>query len=95
MPLDHDTVQRIAHLARLEVSATEIEKYAHELANILELVKTMSEVDTQDVAAMTHPRDPILRFRADEVTAEDRRSAFQEIAPDAQDGLYLVPKVID
>ncbi|MBX2846932.1 MAG: Asp-tRNA(Asn)/Glu-tRNA(Gln) amidotransferase subunit GatC [Acidiferrobacterales bacterium] len=95
MSLNNQTVHDIARLARLEIDQSEVEKYRTELSNILDLVAQMEAVDTTDVAPMTHPFDATLRLRADEVTEADQRDKFQPLAPRAEDGLYLVPKVIE
>lgn len=95
MALDHKTVQDIARLARLDIDDSELEKYGSELSNILSLVEQMEAVDTSGVEPMTHPFDATLRMRADEVSEINQRDKFQSIAPNAEDGLYLVPKVIE
>jgi len=95
MAIDNKTVQDIARLARLRVSATESDKYADELSNILDLVAQMEAVDTDEVEPMTHPFDAVLRMREDEITEGNQRNQYQELAPHAERGLYLVPKVID
>ncbi|MHB8256835.1 MAG: Asp-tRNA(Asn)/Glu-tRNA(Gln) amidotransferase subunit GatC [Acidiferrobacterales bacterium] len=95
MSLDRTDVERIAHLARLEVGEQELAAYAETLSRILGLIEQMNAVDTEGIAPMSHPLDAGLRFRADEVTETDQREVFQGIAPSAQAGLYLVPKVIE
>ena len=95
MAIDNKTVETIARLARLEIDPTEIEQYRSDISNILSLVEQMQEVDTSDVEPMTHPFDATLRLREDKVTESNSRDKFQSIAPNSQDGLYLVPKVID
>lgn len=95
MALDNQTIKTIARLARLEISEDEVEKYRSDISNILKLVKQMEAVDTSGVEPMTHPFDATLRLREDQVTEQNQRDKFQTIAPDSQDGLYLVPKVID
>lgn len=95
MALDNKTVQDIARLARLAVSDQEADKYRGELSNILDLVAQMEAVDTSHVEPMTHPFDATMRMRADEVTENNKRDDFQAVAPSAEAGLYLVPKVID
>ena len=95
MSLDRTDVERIAHLARLEVGEQELAAYAETLSRILGLIEQMNAVDTEGIAPMSHPLDAGLRFRADEVTETDQREVFQSIAPSAQAGLYLVPKVIE
>ncbi len=95
MALDNDTVHGIARLARLKIDDHEVEKYSAELGNILDLVAQMEAVDTTGIEPMTHPFDATMRLRADEVTEHNQRDKFQAIAPSAERGLYLVPKVID
>lgn len=93
--LSRDEVLRIARLARLDVAAGEAEALRDELNGILELVGRMASVDTHGVAPMSHPEDAAQRLRDDRVTEEDRRASFQAGAPQVEDGLYLVPKVIE
>lgn len=95
MALDTDTVHTIARLARLNITDKEVTKYASELSNILVLVEQMEAVDTEGVEPMTHPFDASLRLREDAVTQSDQRNKFQSLAPESEQGLYLVPKVID
>lgn len=95
MSLDQAQVRRIAHLARLEIGEAEAEHYARELSRILGLVEQMNAVDTTGVAPMSHPNDSGLRLREDAVTESDQREKFLAIAPAAEAGLYLVPKVIE
>jgi len=95
MALDSKTVQDIARLARLKVSEEETLKYGTELSNILDLVTQMEATDTDNIEPMIHPFDATLRMRSDEVTETNQRDKFQSIAPNAENGLYLVPKVID
>ncbi len=93
--LSRDQVLHIARLARLEVAEAEAEALRNELNGILDLVGRMASVDTRGVAPMSHPEDVGQRLREDRVTEEDRRDAFQANAPQVEDGLYLVPKVIE
>jgi len=95
MALDSDKVKKIAHLARLAITEEEIPKYAQDLNKVLSLVEKMGEVETDDVAPLAHPVDIYQRLRADTVTETDQRERFQEQAPAVEDGLYLVPKVIE
>ena len=95
MSLETDDVKRIAHLARLAIDEQDIPGYASNLSNILDLVEQMSSVNTDDVSPMAHPMDAHQRLRPDEVTETNRREAFQKNAPLAEDGLFLVPKVIE
>lgn len=95
MSLGPDDVKQIAHLARLQIDEQNIDGYASSLSNILDMVEQMNEVDTTDVQPMAHPMDVAQRLRADEVLEENQRDAFQAIAPKTEDGLYLVPRVIE
>jgi aspartyl-tRNA(Asn)/glutamyl-tRNA(Gln) amidotransferase subunit C len=95
MSLDRTDVEKIAHLARLAVSEDEKDRYAHDLSTILGLVEQMSTVDTKGVTPMAHPLQMTQRLRPDAPTEPDQRALFQRIAPETEDGLYLVPKVIE
>ena len=95
MSLDRAEVEKIATLARLGIDDAEAETYAGELSRILDLVEQMNAADTEGVAPMSHPLHMAQRLRADEVTESDQREKFQAIAPLTEDGLYLVPKVIE
>jgi len=95
MPLGPDDVKSIAHLARLDIDEKNIQGYVSSLSSILGLVEQMNEVDTSNVKPMAHPMDVSQRLRADEVLEENQRDSFQKIAPKTEDGLYLVPQVIE
>lgn len=95
MSLDTTQVQKIAHLARLAITADEAKTYAESLSRILGLIEQMNAVDTKNVAPMAHPSDAALRLREDAVTEPDQRDKFQALAPAVEAGLYLVPKVIE
>ncbi|NCS65798.1 MAG: Asp-tRNA(Asn)/Glu-tRNA(Gln) amidotransferase GatCAB subunit C [Hydrogenophilales bacterium CG03_land_8_20_14_0_80_62_28] len=95
MSLSIDDVNRIAHLARIRVSGDEAVQYQGQLNGIFDLIAQMQAVDTAGVAPMAHARDLFQRLRADVVTEPNRREAFQSVAPQVADGLYLVPKVIE
>ena len=95
MSLSLDEVARIARLARLELAAGEAQATQAKLDGIFGLIAQMQAVDTTGVAPMSHPQDVVQRLRPDAVTEADRRAAFQAVAPEAEAGLYLVPKVIE
>ena len=95
MSLERTDVEKIAHLARLAVSEQELDSVAGDLSNILELVEQMNAVDTTGVEPMAHPLHMVQRLRADEVSESDQRDHFQSIAPQTEEGLYLVPRVIE
>jgi aspartyl-tRNA(Asn)/glutamyl-tRNA(Gln) amidotransferase subunit C len=93
--LSRDQVLRIARLARIEVAEHEAAALERELNGILELVGKMAAVDTAGVEPMSHPGNAGQRLREDRVSEGDQREAFQAAAPQVEDGLYLVPKVIE
>jgi len=95
MSLSNDDVEKIAHLARLAISEEDIPDYASDLSNILSLVEQMEAVDTDAVSPMAHPLDMVQRLRADVVTEVDQREQLQRNAPSVEDGLFLVPQVIE
>jgi aspartyl-tRNA(Asn)/glutamyl-tRNA(Gln) amidotransferase subunit C len=95
MSLSPDQVRQVAHLARLELKNEQVEHYATQLSNILGMVDRLTAVNTDGVSVMAHPLDMVQRLRPDVVTETDQREAFQEHAPAVQDGLFLVPKVIE
>ena len=95
MSLERADVQKIAHLARLAVSDAEADALVKDLSNILGLVAQMDAVDTDEVSPMAHPMDMTQRLRKDEATETNQREAFQAHAPSVENGLFLVPKVIE
>jgi len=93
--LSLDQIAKIAELARLELSATDAAALQQELNGILAMVDRMQAVDTAGVEPMSHPQQAMQRLREDAVTERDARASYQAIAPAVEDGLYLVPKVIE
>ena len=93
--LSLEEIGRIARLARIEVPAADAEHLRAELNGILALVDQMCAVDTGGVEPMAHPQEVMQRLREDRVTEADRHELFQQAAPRVEDGLYLVPKVIE
>ncbi len=95
MSLTAKDVERIAKLARIRVDEVEVAAYQTQLNGIFGLIEEMQSVDTDGIEPMSHAQDLFQRLRADTVSEPDRRSAFQSIAPQTENGLYLVPKVIE
>ena len=95
MNLTAQDVEKIAHLARLGIDQQDVVHYADDLTGLLNLMQQMGETDTSGVEPMAHPMAQIQRLRTDAVSETDHRSHFQAIAPQVEDGLYLVPKVIE
>jgi aspartyl-tRNA(Asn)/glutamyl-tRNA(Gln) amidotransferase subunit C len=93
--ISHDDVRRIADLARLEVTAEEVDAVHGKLAAIFRLIDELAAVDTTGIEPMAHVLDAVLPLREDRVTEPDRHALFQSVAPAVEDGLYLVPRVIE
>ncbi len=96
---DHHDVTRLAKLARIALTPEEVDATTEQLGRIFALIETMQAVDTTGIEPLTTPLAALgafpLRLRDDVVTDDDRRAAFQQPAPSVEDGLYLVPKVIE
>ncbi|MDT8427508.1 MAG: Asp-tRNA(Asn)/Glu-tRNA(Gln) amidotransferase subunit GatC [Pseudomonadales bacterium] len=95
MALDNSDVEKIAHLARLHINAEDTLEVTRRISDILVLIDQMQTVDTSNIAPLAHPFDAVQRLRPDEVTETDQRELLQANAPATQDGLYLVPKVLE
>lgn len=95
MSISAQKVLKIAALARLQVDAEKAGQYAADLSKIVSLAQQMSVVNTQAIEPMAHPLEVTQRLREDRVTETDQREKFQTIAPQAEQGLYMVPKVIE
>ncbi len=95
MSLTSDEVAKIAHLARLAVEPQQLEALGAELSKILDLVAEMDAVDTGQVTPMAHPLEMAQRLREDLVTEPIARERYQAGAPAVENGLFLVPKVIE
>lgn len=95
MSLAHSEVKKIAQLAAIEIQSTEVDVVGQKLSNILDLFAQLAAADTDGVEPMAHPLDKVQRLRDDVVSESDQREKFQAIAPAVEDGLYLVPKVIE
>ena len=95
MSLTSDDVKRVAKLARLGLTEAETTETLTQLNSILGLVDQMQQIDTNGVAPLAHPLELMQTLRADAVTETDQREKFQAIAPQADAGLYLVPRVVE
>ena len=95
MALSVDDVQRAAHLARIEITAAEAVDVQNKLEGIFRMIERMRAVDTTGIVPMSHAQDVSLPLREDRVTESDQRALNQRNAPAVEDGLYLVPKVIE
>jgi aspartyl-tRNA(Asn)/glutamyl-tRNA(Gln) amidotransferase subunit C len=95
MSLSPDEVKSIAFLARLSIKEENIEQYSQDLSSIFGLVEQMNAADVDNIEPMAHPQDAMQRLRADEVTEINQREKLMSNAPLTEEGLFLVPKVLD
>ena len=95
MSIDAETARRVAHLARIAVKDEELEPLARELSSILGWVEQLQELDVEGVEPMTSVTPMALPRRADEVTDGEIRDKVLANAPDAREGFFAVPKVVE
>lgn len=95
MALSSTEIKEIAYLARIAIQDNEVPHFQKELSSILDFVAQLQSIDTDKVEPLANPLDQTQRLRADEVTETNQRDANQEGAPLVEEGLYLVPKVIE
>ena len=99
MSLTSSDIARIASLARLQLAPDESERMLGQINGFFDLVEQMRAVDTAGVEPLAHPvatvEDVTLRLAEDEVTEPNNREANQRSAPAVENGLFLVPKVIE
>lgn len=99
MSLDLEQIRRIARLARIAISDSEAVQTATQLNGLLGLIAQMQAVDTAGIEPMAHALDTQLaagqRLREDKAAEPGRRAEFQALAPAVEDGLYLVPRVVE
>jgi aspartyl-tRNA(Asn)/glutamyl-tRNA(Gln) amidotransferase subunit C len=95
MSLTPDDVRRLARLARIAIRPDEQAAVLERLNGVLALVEQIRAVDTTGIEPMAHAVDIAQRLRPDEVRERDQRALYQSVAPAVDEGLYLVPKVIE
>lgn len=95
MALERSEVEKIAYLARIGLNENDIPHTTETLNRILKLVDQMQAVDTSGIEPLAHPLEMTQRLRPDVITEQNRRDAYQRLAPAVENGLYLVPKVIE
>jgi aspartyl-tRNA(Asn)/glutamyl-tRNA(Gln) amidotransferase subunit C len=95
MALTENDVARIAHLARIEISDSDRRAMLAQLNDIFAMIEKMQRIDTTGVAPMAHPLGGQQRLREDRVTEVNAREANMKNAPQATDGLFLVPRVVE
>ena len=99
MKLTPDDLKRIAHLARIAVSDADVAQFQTQLNGIFGLIEELQAVDTKGVEPLSHPldvmQDMTQRLRDDLITEKVQRAANMANAPSQENGLFLVPKVLD
>lgn len=88
-------IEKVAKLARIRIDANDLPELTTRLGNILAMADRLQAVDTSGIAPMSNPFDATQRLRADVVTEIDQREQLLAIAPKSEQGLFLVPKVIE
>jgi len=95
MKLTLDDVRRIAHLARIDIDARAAQEVHAKLESIFAMIDQLQAIDTTGVEPMSHAQDLTVTLRDDKVTETDRHRDYQRVAPAVEDGLYLVPRVVE
>jgi aspartyl-tRNA(Asn)/glutamyl-tRNA(Gln) amidotransferase subunit C len=95
MSVSTTDIAYIAHLARLHLNENEAQKAADSFGNILKLIDQMQSADTEGLEPLSHAIEASQSLREDKVTETDHRDELQKLAPRTEQGLYLVPKVIE
>lgn len=95
MALERCDVEKLAHLARLGLDDAQIDSSTASLNTILDMINAMQSVNTDNIAPLANPLEATQRLRTDTVTESNHRDDYQSLAPAVENGLYLVPKVID
>ncbi len=95
MSISKEQIEQVAYLARIQISDAEKSALESKLSSILDMVDELQAADTDGITPMAHPLDATQRLRPDEVTEPNEREKFQKLAPEAEDGLYLVPRVVE
>lgn len=95
MSISRQDVEQIAHLARLAINEETLSETTRSLTDVLQMVDALQNVDTQGIEPMAHPMDAVQRLRLDEVSEPDQRDRLLENAPLSEQGLFLVPRVVE
>ncbi|MCB1400704.1 MAG: Asp-tRNA(Asn)/Glu-tRNA(Gln) amidotransferase subunit GatC [Rhodobacteraceae bacterium] len=95
MSIDIDTARKVAHLARIAVAEEDLPALAGELSGILTFMEQLNEVDIDGVEPMTSVTPMRLKRRADVVTDGNYQDKILSNAPDAREGFFAVPKVVE
>ena len=95
MSIDIDTARKVAHLARIQVAEDNLPELARELSGILTFMEQLNEVDVEGIEPMTSVTPMRLKRRVDVVTDGGYQDKILSNAPDAREGFFAVPKVVE
>ena len=95
MAFDKSDLSKVAQLARVQITEEEMDDIEGRITEILRLIDQMQSVDTTSIIPMSHPLDGKQILRSDMVSEENNRDELQKLAPKVENGLFLVPKVIE
>lgn len=95
MSIDRADIEKLGELARIHISDENAQASAKSINDVLAMVDQLQAIDTTNIEPLASPLGARQRLRLDEVSESNRRDAFQAIAPATEEGLYLVPKVIE
>ncbi len=95
MKIDHKTVEWLAFLSHLRIDDAKLESQKMRLEDMAEVIRGIKDVNTEGIMPMTNPFDATLTLRADVVTVTNERDTLQKLSQSVEDGLYLVPQVIE
>ncbi len=95
MKIDAATLNKIAHLARLEIDESKRQELTNSLSDILDWVEKLNELDTSEVEPLTHMSYEVNAFRADEPAEPLPRDKGLSNAPKHDSTYFKVPKVLE
>lgn len=95
MSVTTNDIEKAAKLARIQITESDISNVTDSINDVLGLIDKMQSVDTSDVEPLANPHDAVQTLREDVVTATDEREKLMQNAPAQEQGLFLVPKVIE
>lgn len=95
MTIEKSDIEKLSQLARINVSADVADMVTDRINEVLGMVDQLQAIDTENVEPMSHPQDATQKLRKDGITEPDQREMLMSNAPAQDDGLFLVPKVID
>ncbi|MCY4656210.1 MAG: Asp-tRNA(Asn)/Glu-tRNA(Gln) amidotransferase subunit GatC [Gammaproteobacteria bacterium] len=92
--MDTQTIEKLLTLSQIQLEEADRDALAKELDKILAFIEDMQSIDTENILPLAHPVDIDQPMREDKAVLEINRAEFQDVAPNVQDGYYIVPKVI-